>query len=166
MPAQYHGLWINFFSQTASAAATLVGLVIVAVSVNIKRILGSDHLPSRAAATIAMLVLVLVTSTSALIPGQSTRGFGCEAAFYAILCWGLQIRSGSKTMANKANLRKASYALVSTVIGHVQAIPFVIGGLLLLLGSVSGFYWLAAGVVTTFVFSMINTWVLLIEILR
>jgi hypothetical protein len=50
----------------AGASAALVGLVIVAISVNIQRILEQPQLPSRGGATVATLVLVLVSSIAEL----------------------------------------------------------------------------------------------------
>jgi presenilin-like A22 family membrane protease len=53
--------WRDFFTTAAGASATLVGLVIVAISVNIQRILEHPQLPSRGGATVGALVLILVT---------------------------------------------------------------------------------------------------------
>jgi hypothetical protein len=53
------------------------------------------------------------------------------------------------------------------VLGQVQVLPFIIGGILLLAGSGRGRYWVAAGSIAIFVFSVMNAWVLLVvEILR
>jgi hypothetical protein len=60
--------WKEFFTSAAGASATLVGLVIVAVSVNVQRILEHPQLPSRSGATVAALVLILVSSLAELIP--------------------------------------------------------------------------------------------------
>lgn len=60
--------WKEFFTTAAGASATLVGLVIVAVSVNVQRILEHPQLPSRSGATVAALVLILVSSLAELIP--------------------------------------------------------------------------------------------------
>ena len=48
-------MWTNFFIAAAGASASLAGLVFVALSVNINRILEYPQLPSRAAATIGTL---------------------------------------------------------------------------------------------------------------
>ena len=54
-----------------------------------------------------------------------------------------------------------------TLLGQIQVLPFIVGGVLLIAGSdASGFYWVAGGVITVFVFSVFNGWVLLVEILR
>jgi hypothetical protein len=48
----------------------------------------------------------------------------------------------------------------------VQILPFLVGAVILLTGSFSGLYWIAAGVLLVFVGSVANAWVLLVEILR
>lgn len=64
------GEWHDFFVAMAGAGAALAGLIIVTMSVTIKEILAATTLPSRAAATIAALVLVVIVSGMILIPGQ------------------------------------------------------------------------------------------------
>ncbi len=60
--------WKAFFTTAAGASAPLVGLVIVAISVNVQRILEHPQLPSRGGATVAALVLILVSSLAEPIP--------------------------------------------------------------------------------------------------
>jgi hypothetical protein len=62
-PVQLDEAWKEFFVTAAGASATLVGLVIVAISVNVQRILDAPQLPSRGGATVAALVLILVSSS-------------------------------------------------------------------------------------------------------
>jgi hypothetical protein len=67
-PGQLAVEWKDFFVTAAGASATLVGLVIVAISVNLQRIIEQPQLPSRGGATVAALVLILITSMAELIP--------------------------------------------------------------------------------------------------
>jgi len=46
------------------------------------------------------------------------------------------------------------------------SLPIIAGGMLLILGSAVGRYWLAAGVVISLIAGVFNAWVLLIEIMR
>jgi modulator of FtsH protease len=52
------------------------------------------------------------------------------------------------------------------VFGQAQMAPFAVGGVLLITGAEAGLAWLAAGAVTVFILSVVNAWVLLVEILR
>jgi len=98
-PGELAEAWKDFFGTAAGASATLVGLVIVAISVNLQRIIQQPQLPSRGGATVAALVLILVTSMAELIPQ-------------------------------------------------------------------SGPYWIAWGMISSLILSVVNTWILLVEILR
>jgi hypothetical protein len=159
-------MWTNFFITSAEAAATLAGLVIVATSVNITRILQYRHLPFRAGATIATLILVLVTSLVTLIP-QRASSMGLEILIFGLIGWLLEIRSSQ--LANKARKerqRPVFESVLETTLGQVQTIPLVIGGALMLASQPAGAYWVAAGIVAIFIASTLNVWVLTVEILR
>jgi hypothetical protein len=53
--------WKDFFVTAASASATLVGLVMVAISVNVQQILEQPQLPSRGGAAAGALMLILAS---------------------------------------------------------------------------------------------------------
>jgi hypothetical protein len=70
--------WSNLFVATAGASAALAGLVFVAVSINIERILKFAGLPERGLETVLLLLGVLVVSVVGLIPGQGRPPLGVE----------------------------------------------------------------------------------------
>jgi modulator of FtsH protease len=55
---------------------------------------------------------------------------------------------------------------VNLVLLELGILPFIIGGVLLLLGMEGGFYWIAAGVIVSFIKAVMDAWVLLVEINR
>jgi hypothetical protein len=158
--------WTNFLITAAGASAALAGLVIVAVSVNISRILSFPQLPARAAATISTLMLILVASMAALIP-QSMEAFGIEVFVFGVGCWLLQLWDGRQmARAHKEWNRPWYEAVVGITLGQIQTLPFIVAGLMLAASDAAGLYWMAGGVISVFIFSMVNAWVLLVEILR
>jgi hypothetical protein len=158
--------WKDFFITSAGASAALVGLVIVAISVNVKRILEEPQLPSRGGATVGALALILVSSMAELIP-QSVVAFGVEISVFGFLVLLLQSWSTRQMMvAHWKSRRPLRELIIGIVMGQIQAIPFIIGGICMLMGQRVGLYWIAWGMVATFIFSIVNTWVLLVEILR
>lgn len=160
--------WSDFFIATSGAAAALAGLVIVAVSVNVQQILKYKHLPARAAAAIASLILILVTCLTGLIPGQGVWFFGLEVLIFSGLFWPIQRSAVRQSVLSKKDREKSSpyEALVAITLGQLQILPFVIAALSLMLRFGGGLYWLAAGVVIIFIISIVNAWVFLVEILR
>jgi hypothetical protein len=159
-------MWGNFFIAAAGASAALAGLAIVAISVNLRRILEFPHLPARAAATVARLILILVCSMAALIP-QPQYMLGAEILAFAAATWLLEIRSNRRGIRAHAELGRPRFeSLLESISGEVQLLPFLLGGVLLLSGRPSGYYCVAAGVIAIFIFSTLNVWVLLVEILR
>lgn len=149
---------------TAGAAAALAGLIIVAMSVNIETIVSERSLPSRAGATIASLVLVVVVAVAGLIPGIGTGGMGWVTLVFSLAALGFAIDSAVRLARLPDQL-----AVVRLVKGAVLIVPilsFVAGALILVAGLDAGLYFVAAGMLLAFVSSVLNAWVLLVEIRR
>lgn len=158
--------WTTFFATAAGAAATLVGLIIVAVSVNVQRILAYHQLPSRAAAGIGALVLNLIASMAALMP-QPGVALAWEVLGFAAAAWLVQLWAARQMLVTpRAERRPLQELVVGIGIGQLQVLPFAIGAAAMLAGRADGVRWVAAGVIATFACSVFNTWVLLVEILR
>ncbi|HEY0107696.1 MAG TPA: hypothetical protein VGB91_16565, partial [Rhizomicrobium sp.] len=73
--ARRMGDWTAFFAAELGAAAALAGLVMVAISINLNRILADPVLPGRAVETLAAPTGVLVISSFALVPHQPAAVF-------------------------------------------------------------------------------------------
>jgi hypothetical protein len=156
--------WESFFVAEVGAAAALTGLIFVAVSINLTRILAFPQLPGRAAETLFVLVGVLVTSTLALVPGQSRLALGAEILGVASCVWiapmVLQRRVGQVAGAPR------SWMVTRVATHQIATLPGLAAGVSLLAGAGGGFYWLVAGTVTSFAAAIVNAWVLLVEIQR
>jgi hypothetical protein len=159
-------MWTNFFLASAAASATLAGLVIVAVSVNITRILAHPQLPARAGATVSTLILILLSSMATLIP-QSLRFLGAEIVLFGVCCWMIEVFSALKSIeARRVSRRPIHESFIHVLFGQLQTLPFIVGGAYVLRGNPNGFYFIAFGIMVTFFASTSNAWVLLVEILR
>jgi modulator of FtsH protease len=153
--------WENFFIAEVDATAALAGLVIVAISINLSRILAFPELPGRAAEAIVVLAGALVLSSLTLIP-QALRTLGLEVLIAAVVIWLVPVIVQARTYRAGGKSKMRARALLA----QINTLPFVVAGIFLSFGDVSGFYWLSAGVILALIGGMLNTWVLLVEILR
>jgi modulator of FtsH protease len=155
--------WHEFFGAAVGASAALLGLLFVAISINLKLILQHRHLPGRAAATLGTLLSVLVVGSFGLVPGQSNQTLGVE-----ILATGAFVAAQAiwVSVGKLSEGDPLSWTLGNLPILLFPALAFVGGGCSLLAGSGGGLYWILAGTVLAFVAASLNAWVLLVEILR
>lgn len=159
-------MWTDFFVAAAGASAALAGLVFVALSVNIQRILQYPQLPWRAAAAIASLILILVSSMAALIP-QNQRWMGVEILVFGLMGWSLEVRSARRGFEARRRFQRPAYeAFLDLALGQLQTLPFIAGAILLVTGDPRGVAWVAAGILAVFICSALSAWILLVEILR
>ena len=84
-----------------------------------------------------------------------------------LLAWLLQIGSARDSGAASRKYGRPTHEHVSEIVfGQVQMAPFAVGAALLIAGVDGGLAWLALGAVAVFILSVVNAWVLLVEILR
>jgi hypothetical protein len=153
--------WTVFLSVAAGVAATLTGLIFVAVSINLSRILEFPPLADRAAESILQMFGALIVSLCALIPGQSRLVLGIELAILGVILWTLQ----TLLMYRSYSLDHPR-PLSSIALAQLAMLPFVVSGIALAIDSFGGLYWLAPGVILSVTAGVTNAWVLLVEILR
>jgi modulator of FtsH protease len=157
--------WNSFFVAETGAAAALTGLFFVAVSINLRQILQGDSLPGRAAETVLMLTGALLGASLMLVPAASARTLGLLLGLIAAGIWGICTRlhvraaqSGSEIVSRTLPIRVG--------LGQAATLPALMAAGFLILDSPTGFAVLAAGILITFAVSLLNSWVLLVEILR
>jgi hypothetical protein len=110
--------WSDFFVASAGATAALAGLVFVALSINLGKILALGGVTERAGETILLLASGLIGSLAALIPHETPSQLG----LWLLLLWGptwmvptiIQIRDFAKRKCPRGNV-SAEFASMGPV---------------------------------------------------
>jgi len=157
--------WESFAIALAGVCAVLAGLVFLAVSINIERILRVRGLAGRAGESVILFISALCQCAFVLIPQQPVAALGAEllgvglvtlAILTAILlpAWGMPTR------------QPRSWTITRVVIQQAAAVPAILAGCSLLGWIPGGLYWLAAGVLCAVIAATANAWILLVEVVR
>jgi hypothetical protein len=157
--------WQTLLAVQAGAAATLTGLVFVAVSINFSRIIQTPGLSGRAAEAIIQFLQVFFVCTAALIPRQPVAAMAVEILAVALFSWIIQV----VLQIRYARVRSGHpllWLMIRIAQTQLASVPFFVAGACLLLEWPVGLYWLVPGFVFSFVGGVANAWVLLIEVLR
>ena len=157
--------WSNFLVAEAGASAALAGLIFVAVSINLPKIIELPGVSGRAAEALALLIGVLIIATLGLAPNQSQTILGMEFLAVGIALWAFTLILHVRQYLRRTK-QPPWWLAMRVTFCQLTTLSFCIAGILLLLGHPNGMNWLLPGCVFTFLTSTICAWVLLIEILR
>jgi hypothetical protein len=157
--------WAEFGVAAAGAAAVLAGLVFVAVSINLDKVLAVRGLPGRAGESIIMFVGALIASLWLLVPGQSLTALGIELIGTGVALTAALMRIVGPGLKHQAH-HPRSWRITRIVAALAASVPLAIAGLSLLAEWGGGLYWLFAAVGLAFIAAIGNAWVLLVEVVR
>jgi modulator of FtsH protease len=157
--------WTTLLSVEAGAAATLTGLVFVAVSMNAAKIMEFPGLPGRAAEALMQFLQVFLISTVALIPRQPDRILAIEFLAIGGVFWVAQVIGQIQYLKVRTG-HPWWWFVHRAILTQFAAVPFLVAGIAILLGMPGALYWLVPGFVFSFAAGTVGAWVLLVEILR
>ncbi|HUA43129.1 MAG TPA: hypothetical protein VMA32_16265 [Streptosporangiaceae bacterium] len=157
--------WAGFGAAVATAAAALAGLLFVAISINLQKILDYPSLPTRAAQTLIYFVTPLIAALLIITPGQGRIALAVELIATALTIGGAQLYLDVRTE------RGAEDTLYRRLIAVLIPVPLSCGSLLIAGATLAaqaggGLYWLVPSVLSAIIFGLTNVWVLLVEIQR
>jgi modulator of FtsH protease len=157
--------WSDFLVAAAGASGALVGLVFVALSINLNRIIDLPGVATRGAETILLLASVLVGSLAALVPRLS-------AVQLTLVFFGLWLSTWAPPTIIQIRAIKArryhrlSFAIWRFMLHQLATFPLLLTALALH-GLISGgLNWYALAVLVALIVALVSAWVLLVEIVR
>ena len=155
--------WSTFAQVAGTAAASLIGLLFVAVSIRIDFVARSQELRNRAAQTLSLFGTVLVTAILIAIPGQATEALGAELTALAVIAGtGLAILDRrAKADASRQAIRKTLELITPTTI---VSILLLVSGVLLVFRIHGGLYVLIAPVLLALTGGVASAWLFLTKI--
>ena len=155
--------WSDFLVASSGATAALTGLVFVAISINLEKILDNPGLPARAGQTIIVLANALVASLVALAAHPSPAALGIALLVVALAGWAATTFTAYRSWQETALEHRHSGPIL---LSQIATVPFIVAGITVWAGVGGGLTWLLVGVVLALLCGMANAWVLLVEILR
>lgn len=158
--------WSDYAVGLAGAAAALTGLLFVAVSINVERIVSLPTLARFAATTLTLFALILVGALLILIPGQSPTALGVELIVLGVGA-GIPL-VGSQLRRPRRSEQTSRLDWVATRLAPAALVPALtaLAGVAVLSAIPGGLFWFAGAAVVALVAGLIGAWVLLVEVLR
>lgn len=150
------------YGAVAAAAAAFAGLLFVALTVNLPRILPDAAHTARAREALGGLLSLLVVALLVLIPGQGRDALGIELLGLAAVLVAVSIRLQGQTIRRLPPGGRARWAIRMLPVNLATA-AIVVAGASLLAGTGGGLYWLVPTVVVYVLRSALNAWDLVVE---
>ena len=157
--------WDSFFVAETAAAAALLGLLFVSVSINLKDFIASGGLADRALSALVLLLAMLIIGLVLAMPDQPIVVMSSETIV------GGTVTIVAATIFGVRGLRvsEAAYRgnFVRNIITNIIAMaPIMVGGFLMLAGGDAGFYFVAAGMCLSILKAVTEGWIFLVEVNR
>lgn len=163
--------WESFFVTAGGAAAVLAGLIFVGISINLQKLLERTIVSRGAWVSLLTLIEVLIVSLLILIPEQSLAILGSEIGGTGLICW---LVMSIVTIHQFKHARKDGFSegqtwygrLAMILLSQLITVPFMVGGVLLLLNREIGIYLTLPGILSALPYSLYMGWVLTVEVNR
>jgi hypothetical protein len=158
--------WGNFFVAQIGASAALIGLLFVALSINLQRIITAAFLVDRVAEAVIVFGGLLAFSIFGTVPHQSVATFGIETLVSGVVVWILTALLMVRSLRNRPPEATIRHTIQRIVQMEAATLSTVVAGALLATGNETGFFWLVPATLMAYSAGISNAWVLTVEILR
>ena len=152
--------WTDYGVAVVGGAATLTGLLFVAVSVNSAWFYSSEAHRGRAGQALVLFVVPLVSGILLVIPGQSPTIARCRDRRVRSCSWAACCSRSVPTQSKTSHDRWCMVDRLSPRL--ITTIGLIVGGVSLIVGHFGGLYWLAGVHVCALLAGLLNAWVFLL----
>ena len=156
--------WHDFFVMVGGSAAVLVGLVFVALTLNLDVITRDATYRYRAIDTLSGMSGVFVLCALVLMGGQDHRAIGIEWFVVAIISVAVYVHG--HVQAVRLGGTFAVLRVSRTVTIAVLYLTQLVGAALLVADDVAGLYTAAVGLVAALAFMISGAWLLVVDAAR
>ena len=162
MSAYDAGAWHDFFVTAGTAAAALTGLLFVALSIQLDRVLGHPEHRFRARGNFFGLTVVMVMALVVLIPTLSGRWLGV----------GLIVPNVTAAAVNAWHIRRVLPTFFTgsivfplrVALSYVLIAMGIVGGVSIVVGAGGGLVWPAIESIGMLLIALLGAWSLLVGV--
>jgi hypothetical protein len=154
--------WNNFFVMIGTGAAALVGLIFVAMSINLEIILRNTTHKNRAINMLSGFTAVFMACSLALIGSQSLTALGFEWLVLWLIATVIFVRG--YVIALKAGMSSIGLTGPRLASGTLCYVAEIVAALLLVAGRGAGLYVAAIGAIGLFAALISGAWLLMVGI--
>ena len=157
--------WDSFFVAEVGAAAALLGLLFVAISINLKQMIEAGGLTDRALVALLLLLAIMVLGLLMSMPDQPSWALGGETIVISVFTGVIGTVLGLRGL-HQADKQYWHNFVWNTLTFIATLVLIVVGGLLMFFGGEAGFFWVAVGMCLALVKAVSEGWIFLVEINR
>jgi hypothetical protein len=157
--------WHDFFIASAGAAAALMGLLFVGLSINLEKIITIPGLADRSLIALLLLFVILLQTLLLLVPHESARFTGISILVIFLFAWPFILFKDILVIKKTDKAFKNNY-IFKMALNQIALLPYFAAGFMLLNRNVDGYYFLVVSIFFSFLKVSLDAWVLLVEINR
>ena len=159
--------WQIFYATIATAAATLVGLLFVSMSLNVRMFTGNKNigLKKLAILTLTNFLYIIIFALIFLIPRQGPIGLGLPLmcnGFAGLMSTIPHLRTLLSNIPQGISRRNTYIRAAMTLVAYLVLI--IVSFLVMVRASTASLYWLVAPMILLLISASRNTWSLLISV--
>lgn len=156
-------IWRDFYGVVSLAAATLIGLLAVVLSMNIRAVVASPARIARAREALISLTVLLTLSIFVLIPQQGRVALGIELIVVSLVVLVLALRLQRKT-TRRIPARHRRRWMMRAIGLNTATLAITLTGASLVAGRLGGLLWLIYSTLYGLIWSTYDAWSLTIRL--